>query len=328
VFGGRLWWANGRVLNWTGTAGFDDMDPANAAGATTITDYDLVHSITALRNRNNLLFIFGDQSVRIIGDITVQNSITVFKPVTLASDIGTSFLMTIVSYNRLLFFANKHGVYGIFGSTVQKVSDDLDGIFINADFTLEPSAALNDMNNIHCFLVMLRYNDPQRGPRSIICVFQQSQSATWFITSQGDNLTAICWAPLLSTLLIETFGSSGTDITWLLEDQNAVMPIKLQTSLSAASEPLIAKQTIRAGIAAYSQTKQDQTFTIDTENGHTSYDLVTRQGHFGFPYCSVDGYGKFIGATLQFSASHYNLNAIAIEIQDADLWGIMPEAAE
>ena len=324
---GRVWIGSGRLLTFTGVAGFDDLDPANAAGSTTITDYDLVHSITAIRNRNNLLFIFGDQSVRIIGDISVQQSVTLFTPVTLASDIGTSFLMTIVSYNRLLFFANKHGVYGIFGSTVQKVSDDLDGIFIRTDFSIEPSAALNDVNNIHCYLLLLRYNDPVRGPRAIICVFQQSQAATWWVTSQGDSLTAIVWAPLQSTLLIQTFGTSYRDITWLLEDDTVIMPVKLQTSLSRADDPLLAKVAIRAGIAAYSQIIQVQDFTLDTENRLNPYTLTTRAGQFFFPYTSVDGYGKFLGATLQFQAVNYNLNAVAIEYQDADIWGILPEAS-
>lgn len=322
---GRVWTGNGRILSFTGTGGFDDIDPANAAGSTTITDYDLVHSITAIRNRNNLLFIFGDQSIRILGSISVQFSVTLFTPVTLASDIGTTFLMTIVSYNRLLFFANKHGVYGIFGSTVQKVSDDLDGIFIRTDFSLEPSAALNDLNNIHCYLLLLRYNDPVLGSRSIICVFQQSQSATWFVTSQGDYLKAIVWAPKQTTVLIETFGTSGTDITWLLQDQNAIMPIKLETSLSVASEALLAKVAIRAGIAAYSRDVQTQFFSLDTENRKIAYGLETRAGQFHFPYTSVDGYGKFLGVTVVFHGNNYNLNAIAIEFQDADLWGILPE---
>ena len=31
VFSGRVWWANARTLNWTGTAGYDDTNVANAA---------------------------------------------------------------------------------------------------------------------------------------------------------------------------------------------------------------------------------------------------------------------------------------------------------
>src|SRR5215469_523050 len=195
VFAGRVWTANGRVLSFTGTKGFDDVNPANAAGSTTITDADLAHSITALRARNNYLYIFGDQSLKQIGSITVSSSITLFTILTLASDIGTSFLMSIQSYNRLLLFANKQGVYGVFGASVQKVSDDLDGIFQAVDFTQAPSSALNDLNNIHCYLLLLKYNDPLSTPRSIIVVFQQNK---WFVVSQG-SLLAITSLPLGST---------------------------------------------------------------------------------------------------------------------------------
>src|SRR6202030_3671220 len=111
-----------RILTSTGPAGFDDINPANAAGSTTITDRDLAHSVFAIRNLNNFLYLFGDQSIKQIGSITVTSSITLFTILTLASDIGTSFLMTIQSYNRLVLFANKQGVYGIFGATVQKIS--------------------------------------------------------------------------------------------------------------------------------------------------------------------------------------------------------------
>jgi hypothetical protein len=346
VFAGRVWWANGRILNFTGTAGYDDINPANAAGSTTITDRDLSHSITAVRNLNNFLYIFGDQSIKQIGSITVTSSITLFTILTLASDIGTSFLMTIQSYNRLVLFANKQGVYGIFGATVQKISDDLDGIFQLVDFSLQPSAALNDLSNIHCYLLLIKYLDPVAGSRSIIVLFQQNQ---WFVVSQGA-LLAICSVPLGSTTQVETFGSSGNDVTQLLQNKAVSVPVKLITSLSSNGNIVMAKQLIRSGIAVTTQTAQSLTVTVDTENGSNSYTFSASSvvnwvnnigqvvqfqnnslanvnfvtGGFRFPHQDTEGYGKFIGNTVTGTVMNLSINAIVNEYVDNDLWGDVP----
>jgi hypothetical protein len=354
IFAGRVWIGGtglgagnqGRLLSWTGTAGFDDTNPANAAGSTVITDADLAHSVTALRALNNFLYIFGDQSIKQIGSITVQSSITLFTPLTLASDIGTSFPMTILSYNRLVLFANKQGVYGIFGASVQKVSDDLDGIFQLTDFSLLPSAALNDLNNIHCYLLLLKYLDPVLGSRSIIVAFQQNK---WFVVSQG-SLIAITSLPLASTTQVETFGSSGSDVTQLLTNPNVAVPVTLRTALSSHGNLIQAKKAIKAGVAVTTSLAQNFSMLIETENNSVSYPLaaasiinwinnsgglVTWQnnslgtvvfigGGFRFPYSSVDGYGKVLGATITGTVMLFAINAVAIEYIDADEWGILP----
>ena len=352
VFAGRVWWASAnasgqfRVLNFTGTAGFDDLNPANAAGSTTITDRDLSHGITAVRALNNFLYIFGDQSIKQIGSITVQSSITLFTILTLASDIGTSFLMTIQSYNRLVLFANKQGVYGIFGATVQKISDDLDGIFQLVDFTTQPSAALNDLSNIHCYVLLIKYLDPVAGSRSILVLFQQNQ---WFVVSQG-SLLAITSVALGSTTQVETFGSSGSDVTQLLQNKAVLVPVKLITSLSANGNIVTAKQLQRSGIAITTQTAQNITMTVDTENGSNSYTFSAASvinwvnnsgqvvqfqnnslqnvnfitGGFRFPHQSTEGYGKFIGNTVTGTVMNMSINAIVNEYVDKDLWGESP----
>ncbi len=352
VFAGRVWWASPllagqfRVLNFTGTAGFDDINPANAAGSTTITDSDLTHSITALRARNNFLYIFGDQSIKQIGSIAVQSSITLFTILTLSSDVGTSFLMSIQSYNRIVVMANKNGVYGIFGATVQKISDDLDGIFQLTDFNLQPSSALNDLSNIHCYMLLVRYLDPVAGPRSILLLFQKDK---WFVVSQG-SLLAICSLPLIATTQVSTFGSSGSDVTPLLSNNAAAVPVQLITALTPHGNIMTTKQLIRSGIAVTTKTAQNFSMTVDTENGSNGYQFAASSvinwvnnlgqivqfqnnglqnvnfitGGFKFPYRDTEGYGKFIGNTVTGSLVGLSINAIANEYVDKDIWGNSP----
>jgi hypothetical protein len=365
VFGGRVWWAsanatgNYRVLNFTGTGAttgqtFDDTNPADAAGATTILDNDLSHNITAIRNKNNYLYIFGDSSVRQIGSITVSGSITLFTPLTLASDIGTTFLMTIQSYNRLVLFANTSGVYGIFGASVRKISDDLDGIFQLVDFTLPPSSSLNDVHStltaggsIHSYLLLVRYLDPALGPRTIICVYQNDQ---WYVVSQGNSLLSIMAIFLGSTQQWDTFASSGADVTQLLQTPGANVTILFRSALSSNRDPLKSKRLVRAGVAVTSGIAQTFNFTAETENSanvnpltaaalvnwvnnagqqinwqNNSFGTVSFVGGgYRFPYTAAYGEGKVIGGTVSGSVSQFALNAMAFEYVDAAIWGTIP----
>jgi hypothetical protein len=346
-FQGRVWLGSGRVLTYTGTAGYDDFDPSNASGSTTITDADLVHSITALRSLNNYLFIFGDNSIKQIGNITVSASVTLFSILTLSSDQGTTFPLTIGSYNRLVLFSNKVGVYAIFGASVQKISDDLDGIFAKTDFSQPIAACVNDIhpNNIHTYLLLLKYNDPVRGTRSIFCSFMNKK---WFVIDQGDAIRAVTTAALASTGVIDSFASSGSDITPILQDQNTAVAFQLSTALSGHGTPLQRKKTVRGGFGCTVSDPVTINMAVESENGSVTVALdastpviwennlnqvVTWQNNsaeevtwggvgFEFPYSSaLVTSGKFIGATITGRARNFALNLVGLEYQDTALWG-------
>jgi hypothetical protein len=173
VFQGRVWLGGGQQLQWTGTQGFDDFNPANASGALLITDPDLVHKITALRALNNYLFILGDESVKQIGNISLSPSgnVTLFTILTLSSDQGTIWPLSCRSFNRVFMFANVNGIYAVFGTSVQKISDDLDGIWPLLDFSQQPQSAVMDINGVHNIGFLVRYNDP-------VFVFTYATNAT------------------------------------------------------------------------------------------------------------------------------------------------------
>jgi hypothetical protein len=338
VFGGRVWWcsaptvpagSNVRILNFTGTNGFDDTNPANAAGSTTITDSDLPHDITALRSLNNYLYVCGDNSIRQIGSITVQSSITLFTFFTISSDIGTTFLNTILSYNRFVIFSNKNGVYGIFGATVQKLSDDMDGIFQNIDFSQNLSASVDDIHvsqrdggAIHCYLLLVKYLDPIRGSRSILLAFDGKQ---WFVISQG-NINAICTIPLKSSLHWETFAAIENKIVQLLQDNTVPIPVLLITSLSPHGSIPVAKQVFHAAVALNVPPPTPPllgsgiSMQIDTENGSLSQTLLATGG-FQLLHNDVDGYGHYLGFTVVATLKNTSINALVMEYVDADLWG-------
>lgn len=343
---GRVWLAQSSVLIYTGTTGYDDFDPANASGSLTIQDADLTRNITALRNLNNYLFIFGDASVKQIGNISVSGTITNFTITTLSSDQGTTFRDSIASYNRLVVFSNTVGVYAVFGSSVEKISDDMDGIYRLIDFTQFPSAAVNDINNIHCYLLLVKYNDPVTGPRALILAFMNKK---WFVISQGSGLKFIYTAVVNG--VFQTFGTSGLDTTQLLANPNAPVAIKLSTSLTSHGNPVIGKRMGRYVVAQTvggsatmtllleSERAPNQTISYNLSNilnfegnnneaiqfvaaGSANLNFVVQAAGFHYRHGNSGGVGGiYLGATLTGSVQDFTLNSIMLEYGEAAPFG-------
>jgi hypothetical protein len=320
VFQGRVFLGGGRLLQYTGTQGFDDFDAANAAGATVIGDADLTHAITALRNYNNYLFIMGDQSVKQIGNISLNSAgnLTLFTILTLSSDQGTIYKRSCGSFNRVFMFANTNGIYAVFGSSVQKISDDLDGIFKLIDFTQQPQFAIADFNNIHNALWLVRYRDPLSVERSILITFNGKK---WFITSQGNSLAALTTASTLASGMNLTFATSASDITQILSNATAPVAFTLRTALSHHGNPLQRKKTIRGGWAITGGSSNTITVEMDSDEASQSGSQSIIAAFFAYFFANNPGNvsGRYLGATITGSAPvGLTVTNVGIEYQETN----------
>lgn len=320
VFQGRVFLGGGRLLQYTGTEGFDDFDAANAAGATVIGDADLTHAITALRNYNNYLFIMGDQSVKQIGNISLNSAgnLTLFTILTLSSDQGTIYKRSCGSFNRVFMFANTNGIYAVFGSSVQKISDDIDGIFKLIDFTQQPQFAIADFNNIHNALWLVRYIDPLSVERSILITFNGKK---WFITSQGNSLVALTTASTLASGMNLTFATSASDITQILSNATAPVAFTLRTALSHHGNPLQRKKTIRGGWAITGGSSNTITVEMDSDEASQSGSQSIIAAFFAYFFANNPGNvsGRYLGATITGSAPvGLTVTNVGIEYQETN----------
>ena len=318
VFQGRVFLGGGNLLQYTGTQGFDDFNAANAAGSLTIKDADLVHAITALRNYNNYLFIMGDQSVKQIGAISVTGSTTLFTILTLSSDQGTIYKNSCGSFNRVFMFANTNGIYAVLGSSVQKISDDMDGIFKLIDFTLQPQACIADINNIHHIAWLVRYDDPVAGPRSILIAFNGKR---WFVISQGNSLVAVTTASTLASGMTLTFASSGQDITQILGNPTTPVQFKVQTALTHHGNAVQRKKILAGGTAMTTTGSGTVTVNFDTENGTIAKTYSLGTG-FQLPsgYSGVEGSGRYLGMTVTGTLAGFTFTDGALEYQETSVW--------
>lgn len=337
---GRVWLAQTNVRTWSGTLGYDNFATANASGSGTIEDADLTHTITALRFLNNYLFTFGDSSIRSIGSISVSGTTTNFTDTTLSSDQGTDFRDSILSYNKLLLFANTVGVFAVFGNSVEKISDDMDGIFRHTDFTVLPTAALNDVHNIRCYLLLVRYDDPLDTARGLILAFM---SKKWYVINMDGDAPLNVIQTALMDGVYTTLASSGSDITPILADDTAEVSILLRTSLTSHGAPMVEKKMGRYAVAQAAGEVSDLTLTLESErapsqvdsysltnvltfvnnsggviqfqnNGAQNLYFITDVAGFFYQAGRAKGVsGVYLGATLTGTVIDYTLNSIMLE---------------
>jgi hypothetical protein len=332
VFQGRVWLGGGPLLTWTGTGasygnvGYDDFLAADASGSLIISDADLIHAITALRSLNNYLFIMGDQSVKQIGNISLNSAgdVTLFTILTLSSDQGTIYPKSCISYNRVFMFANSNGIYGVFGSSVQKLSGDMDGIWKLVDFTQVPQGALADINAIHNAVFLVRYKDPLSTTRSIMLTFDGKR---WWVLSQGNSLTAIATSASLATGQNSLYGSSGPDVTQLVA-RGAAVNWKIQSALTHHGNAVQGKKAIRAGFSyGLSFGSNQAVMTVDTEAGSSAnYELNVTAGFAvtgGMNDANnspIGAAGVYLGITLTGNFQGFTATNMLIEYQETGLW--------
>jgi hypothetical protein len=329
VFQGRVWLGGGPLLTWTGTGastgnvGYDDFLAADASGSLIISDADLIHAITAIRAANNYLYIMGDQSVKQIGNISIgAGSVTLFTILTLSSDQGTIYKRSCGSFNRVFMFVNSNGVYAVFGSSVQKISDDLDGIFRLIDFSQEPQAGLADIRNIHNISFLVRYIDPLSTTRSLLLLFNGQK---WFLANQGNSLKTIASTASLATGKLTLFGSSGTDITALFNDATVPVLFKWQSALTHHGNAVQRKKVIRAGFAVTMGATGQLLMSVDTDETSNQYSQTVHSGFRALSFQtdnmarSIDGAGRYIGMTITGTLANFVGSAMTLEYQETNL---------
>jgi hypothetical protein len=279
-----------------------------------------------LRSLNNYLFIMGDQAVKQIGNISINTAgdVTLFTILTLSSDQGTIYPKSCISYNRVFMFANTNGIYGVFGSSVQKLSGDMDGIFKLIDFSQPLQGALADINAIHNAVFLVRYKDPLLTTRSIMITFDGKK---WFVISQGNSLTAIATSASLATGQNSLYGSSGPDVTNLIAGPNTAVPFKIQSALTHHGNAVQGKKAIRAGFSSQSGANDSVTMTVDTEAALGA--ALTMDASEGFSVVggsndangeAISASGIYLGLTITGSLDEFTMTNLIIEYQETSLW--------
>lgn len=340
VYSGRTWVGNGRLLSYTAPNTWYDVALGNAAGSTTITEGSLRRRIYALEALDNFLYVFGDASIIIVGDVKVSGAVTTFSQTFLSSTTGSTLPRTITAMERAIVFANHEGVWGLFGASLQKISPQLDGIFPDIDFT-NASGGLAAIYNILCYVLSFQYTGGTTD-RQLQALFFGGK---WFFTSQGDSV--MCVSPIQRSGIHELWCSSGADISRMYADESASIAQTLQTGLYDLGNPIFDKLVIAAGIEYTAPAASSLTFQVDTESQTTNTtstsgstltwynasgqeidwrnnannEIVWVATAFLLDYFPAAISGKYIGATVTSTSPGLEINGILMEYKRQAAWG-------
>jgi len=311
TFSGRVWIAQGRNVYYSAADSYSDFTSVSA-GSITLTDSTLHNSIRAMLSANNFLYIFGDDSINVFSDVRVTNvGATLFTNTNVSASVGSRRINAIFPNFRYVLFLNQYGVYALIGSTTQKISDALDGIFSSIDFTQPIYGGQVLLNNILCAAFNFYYNDPVQGLRPIQAVFFDRK---WFFSSQGT-------IKYMTSVSVEgqtrLYASDGTNLTRLYASSTASISSTIKTALWSMGDPIRDKQALKLGVEAIIAQDGQLAATIDSEVGSSpTYNLANNTTIW------VNNVGQTIGWTNNSSAIIGWINAgYQLYKTDAQQWG-------
>jgi len=336
-FSGRVFIAAGRTIFYSAADSYTDFTSVSA-GSFVLTDSTLHGNIQQILSANNFLYIFGDNSINVFSDVRVDtNGITLFTNTNVSASVGSKRPNAIFPYFRSVLFLNDYGVYALVGSTTSKISDALDGMFPDIDFSYPIYSGQVLLNNILCAAFNFRYYDAvfTQSYRYVQAVFFEKK---WFITSQGDALQYVTSVPVNG--LVTLFGTSGNSLFQLYGNASASITSRVQTALLPMSDPIRTKQALKIGIEATASNLSSITMqaTVDSENQESPpYSLsslvtwinnslqvipwtnnsstVIGWGQIGYNLYKTDAsmYGKYVGITVTSSNPGYVYNGFEFE---------------
>lgn len=337
-FSGRVWIANGRTVSYTAAGSYSDFTSISA-GQVVLTDSTLHGNITQLLSANNFLYIFGDDSINVFSDVRVTTTgITLFTNTNVSASVGSKLPYAIFPYFRSVLFMNDYGIYALVGSTTTKLSDNLDGVFPNIDFTLPVNAGQVLLNNILCAAFNFRYTGSEgtsSSSRFIQAIFFEKK---WFFTSNGNDLKYVVSVPVSGR--INLYGSNGNSCVRLYANSGSSIDSYVRTSLNSMKDPIRTKQALKVGIEATLTNSAELTVTVDSEQSsslpvslgelvswinnlsnviawtnNSSVVINWSGGGGGYTLYKTDAkqWGKYLGMTVTSSSPNFVINGFEYE---------------
>jgi len=344
TFSGRTWIADGRTVYYSAADTYNDFVSVSS-GFITLTDSTLRTDIAAIIAANNFLYIFGEDSINVFSDVRVNSNTgeTIFTNTNVSASIGSGFKYAIFPYFRSMLFMNRYGIYALVGATTSKISDDIDGIFPEVDFSKPITAGQVLLNNILCASWTFTYNEQTNGtitPREIQAIFFDRK---WFFTSQGDTITRTASAVISGNIIM--YGTTGQDFIKFYQNDTNGIDWEVVSALWPMGDPIRDKQSLKVGIEAtlssgfanfeaYIDSENQQSPPILFQNSidwtNNSNQVVQWTNSSGTPIgwtsTTVLGgtdyylyrsdakmYGKYLGITLTGETTPFTINGFQLE---------------
>lgn len=237
----------GPKMSFTAPNSISDFSTFSGGGSSPATDAFLRASLIALKQGDGYLYRVADSSTNVITNVqTASTGITTFNNSNVDAEIGTIWRDTICSFQRAIVFANSTGVFAMFGGAINKVSDELDGLFETASFNtgqsgVTPTAAVVTMFGKRVYCLLFTTTDPYSNTLRPIMACWDGKN--WFITTQTKTLTRIGYQELNS--VFTGWGTDGTHLFKLFQTASTSLTKVFQTRLDGADTPHMVRDSMR-----------------------------------------------------------------------------------
>ena len=216
---GRVWIANNNKINYSSPGNPADFSTTTGGGTLTSTDSFLKSAFYALVQANGFLYAFADSSIQAISNVNtsastaggITTTITTFSNVNVSAQIGTVWANSPITFAQTILFANYDGVYGLYGSTLQKASTNIDPFFASIPNTINSmtvSSAQTILFGIQTYILLFPIVDQYTNQTRNALVMWNGKH--WFTASQETNFKFITTQEINSQIL--PYGTDGYKI--------------------------------------------------------------------------------------------------------------------
>lgn len=332
VFQSRVWIANGaatqnqnRVI-FTAAGDPADFNPDDGAGAFPSTDSFLRVGYHGLKQTNGFLYLIGDSSENTISGVQTNSPsssaatsqvVTTFNNQNSDPQLGTPWPSSIQVFSRNLIFANRYGILVSLGGAVTKISQPLDGFYVDelsdASTTNYPSAVATIFGNL-VYMLLIPVFDPFSSSVVNKLVMWDGKK---FWTYPAASLTYIATQEVDSFL--NAWATDGTNLFELFTAPTNTITKRFQTKLWIDPSYWTTKTAIRLSsiIAANSTPDGTITVTLDSEANSSSPTTITLNN----TNPSINGplpvgqQGRAIGMTLTTTCSDISIISLSMLTQ-------------
>lgn len=351
IYQGRAWVGGKTTVQFSSAINPWDFSIPNGAGAFSVQEQYLKRKISALKQANGFLYIFGDSSIYVVSNVNqssttsggITTTTTTFQVYNVDPQVGTVWRDTVQQYGYSIIFVNPDGVYTLLGGAAQKISTPINGFFASNPYKNNPeavqySAAIATIFGIRSYVFLFDTYDYLGNPVRLLVGWNAGK---WFSATQTYNqllLNAIGGSVASSPLLGSTINTRfictkeldsalsilGTDGTYIMDYFNTpdnTLPKQLQSKLFDGGNIFVYKQVFRT--YAFLQPFSSSTADVVTMQIDTSGSLDVSSASFlgeGFNFVNVQGqveqFQDNTPANLYFESTSPRISGANVQAND------------
>jgi hypothetical protein len=319
------------IISQSGPGNGATFSGGSGGGSTPQQDSSLRASFMAVKQCNGFLYYLGDSSIGVISNPQTSGGLTTYSNQNVDPQTGTIWPGSVQQFSSVLgvgiMFANPQGVFLCVGGVAGKVSDDLNGIFANADFSFTPTAAIAVIFGIRVYSLLIKSIDQNGNPAIYMCMTDgkpKGDGFRWWLGDQDRTLSLIATNEFNSN--IQAWGSDGTHLFQCFASPSLTLNKVLQTKFFTGKSPveyIVYKKTLRFYFLAKDNSGTGVGFT-GTYDGAAASTPVTLNSTGNNTLSWVNATGGIYNFTNASSQIFYFVvSSFVVPYTDADCYGLL-----